>query len=154
MLPAPKAQEAVDSVHAFQSSPSVQKKIMPPTRNANKHPSRHDFEALGFALMRREQSRAGKKTRMRRFISWFGAEPVFLAITWRKLHKSGWLEYAGKRPKPEHLLWTFMWLKSYHNEEISAGLAGVDEKTFRDKVWFYVEGIARLDTAIVSPACI
>ena len=42
-----------------------------------------------------------------------------------------------------------MWLKCYHNEEVSAGIAGVDEKTFRDKVLFYVEGIARLDTTIV-----
>ena len=61
-------------------------------------PTRHAFEDIGFHIMRI----AGKKTQMRRFASWFGAEPVFLAITWRKLHKSGWLEYAGKRPEPEH----------------------------------------------------
>jgi hypothetical protein len=74
-----------------------------------------------------------------------------LAITWRKLHKSGWLEFAGSRgPKPEHLLWAFMWLKAYHTEDIGSALAGVDEKTFREKVWFYVEGIARLDTDVVS----
>lgn len=46
-------------------------------------------------------------------------------------------------------MWAFMFLKSYHNEEVAAGIAGVDEKTYRDKVWFYVKGIARLDSAVV-----
>ena len=123
---------------------------MPRTSETASFPSRYDFEDMGFKIMRREHSRAGNKSRKHRFISWFGAEPVFLAIAWRKLQKSGWLEFAGRRPNPEHLLWAFMWLKSYHNEEVGAGIAGVDEKTYRDKVWFYVEGIARLDTAVVS----
>lgn len=122
---------------------------MPATIYDHELPGRRVFEAMGFAIMRRENSRASRKTRMRRFVSWFGAEPVFLAIVWRKLHESGWLEFAGRRPKPVHLLWTFMWLKGYNNEEVHASQAGVDEKTFREKVWFYVEGIARLDTTIV-----
>lgn len=116
-------------------------------------PSRGDFEAMGFQIMRKEQSRAGRKTRKRRFISWFGAEPVFLAITWRKLQESGWLDYAGCRPEPVHLLWAFMWLKNYEIEDVGAGIAGVDEKTFREKVWFYVQGVARLDTTVVSSCC-
>lgn len=78
---------------------------------------------------------------------------MFVAITWRKLHESGWLEFAGRRPKPEHLLWALNWMKSYNTEDIGASLAGVDEKTYREKVWFYLEGIARLDTTIVSPCC-
>lgn len=124
-------------------------------RNGNKEtpfPSRHDFEEMGLNIMRRSSgSRAGGKTRMRRFISWFGAEPVHVSITWKKLCNSGWLQYVGSRqPKPLHLLWTFMWLKSYHNEEVGAGIAGVDEKTYREKVWFYLKGIARMDGDVVS----
>ena len=42
-----------------------------------------------------------------------------------------------------------MWLKC-HTEDIRAGIAGVDEKTYSEKVWFYLEGIARLDTMVVS----
>lgn len=122
---------------------------MLPRTNSNL-PSRHDFKAIGFSMMRREHSRAGRKTRMRRFISWFGAEPIFVALTWRKLHESGWLAYSGRRPKPEHLLWTLNWMRCYNTEDIGAGIAGVDEKTYREKVWFYMEGIARLDTTVVS----
>lgn len=122
---------------------------MPPRQQDNNLPSRHDFEAMGFEFMRREHSRAGKKTRKRRFTSWFGAEPVFVAITWRKLHESGWLDFAGRRPNPLHLLWTLNWMKSYSTEDIGAGIAGVDEKTYREKVWFYLEGIARMDTTVV-----
>jgi hypothetical protein len=71
-------------------------------RNSDSLPSRHDFEAMGLAMMRREHSRAREKTKKRRFCSWFGAEPVYLAIAWRKLHKSGWLEFAGRQPDPKH----------------------------------------------------
>lgn len=112
-------------------------------------PSRSEFESLGFSFMRREHCRAGTKTRKRRFKSWFGAEPVFVAIIWRKLQESGWLDYAGRRPNPVHLLWSLNWMKSYNTEDIGAGLAGVDEKTYREKVWFYLEGMARLDATIV-----
>lgn len=113
-------------------------------------PSHVDFQDLGFAIMRRESSRANVETRKRRFISWFGMEPIFVALTWCKLHESGWLNFAGKRPKPVHLLWTLNWLRCYHVEDIGSAIAGVDEKTYREKVWFYAEGIARLDTAVVS----
>ena len=73
-----------------------------------------------------------------------------MSLTWRKLHKSGWLRYAGLRPKPEHLLWTFMWLKCYFTENVGASIAGVDEKTYRDHVWFYLRGLAQLDVDVVS----
>jgi hypothetical protein len=112
--------------------------------------TRHDFEAIGFAIMRREHNRCSDKSRMHRFVSWFGAEPIYLSITWHKLAKSGWLEHAGREAKPEHLVWAFMWLNCYSTAEIHSAQAGVDEKTLRDKVWFYVEGIARLDKILVS----
>ena len=110
----------------------------------------HDFEAIGFAIMRREHNQSSDKSRMHRFVSWFGAEPIYLSITWHKLAKSGWLEHAGHEANPEHLVWAFMWLNCYSTTEIHSAQAGVDEKTFRDKVWFYVEGIARLDKSVVS----
>lgn len=113
-------------------------------------PDRHDFEAMGLSIMNRAHSRASRKTRMRRFVAWFGAEPKYLAITWRELAKTGWLRFAGRAPKPEHLLWSFLWLNCYAVEEIHAAQVGVDEKTFREKVWFYVEGIAQLDRNLVS----
>ena len=111
--------------------------------------TQHDFEAIGFAIMRREHNRSSDKSHMHRFVSWFGAQPIYLSITWHKLAKSGWLEHAGHKAKPEHLVWAFMWLNCYSTTEIHSAQAGVDEKTFRDKVWFYVEGIAHLDKSVV-----
>jgi len=129
--------------------------MVPPHASGTAFPRSQDFEAIGFAIMHRGHTRAGEKTRMRRFKSWFGAEPVFMSITWRKLQQSGWLDFAGKRPKPEHLLWALMWLKCHHVEDVGASIAGVDEKTWREKVWFCLEGTARLDAAVASsdPSC-
>jgi hypothetical protein len=112
--------------------------------------TRHDFEVIGFAIMHREHNCSSNKSQMHRFVSWFGAKPIYLSITWNKLAKSGWLEHAGREANPEHLVWAFMWLNCYSTTEIHSAQAGVDEKTFRDKVWFYVEGIARLDKSVVS----
>ena len=46
-----------------------------------------------------------------------------------------------------------MWLKCYLTEDFAASIAGVAEKTFREKVWFSLEGIAQLDVDVVSSCC-
>jgi hypothetical protein len=35
-----------------------------------------------------------------------------------------------------------MFLRCYHTEDVGAGIARVDEKTYQEKVWFYMQGIA------------
>ena len=75
-------------------------------------------------------------------------DPIFVAITWSLLVQSGWLLF-GSRIEPVHLLWTCLWLKAYATEEIHSGQVHCDEKTFREKVWFITEGVARLDTLLV-----
>ena len=112
--------------------------------------STKDFFEMGLRLMGRERSRASQKTLKRQFASWFGAEPVFVAISWLMLAQSGWLSHAGRSANPVHLLWAHLWLFVYSTEEVHAIQVGVDEKTFREKVWFYVEGLARLDKTLVS----
>ena len=122
-------------------------------RNARRAnlPTAADFEALGLVIMRREKSRACDKTKMRRFKAFFGAEPKRLAQMWRHLHLSGWLKFAGPRgPQPEHWLWTFLWMKCNDVEEVGASIVGSDEKTYRDWVWFYLEGMAGLADKFVS----
>jgi hypothetical protein len=44
---------------------------------------RHDFEAIGFAIMRREHNQCLDKSRMHRFVSWFGTEPICLKQVFR-----------------------------------------------------------------------
>lgn len=116
------------------------------------HPfSGHEFEQLGLSIMGGLNHNVSASTRERRFISHFGLSPHLICIVWRELIASGVLELAGRRPKPEHLLWCLLFLRNYNKEEINANLVGASERTFRDWVWFYAEGIANLDRKFVRP---
>lgn len=112
--------------------------------------SADDFERLGCSMANIPR-RGSARIRLRRYKGHFGANPQVVASLWMKLAQSGWLSYAGFRgPKPQHLLWCLLWLKGYAVEEVSAAQMGTSEKTFRKWVWFYAEGIANLDSDIVS----
>lgn len=130
------------------SSSETHKMVRPNVHRANL-PTAVDFMQLGLVVMKREKSRACARTQLRRFKAFFGAKPKWIALQWRFLYKSGWLEFAGVNPNPVHLLWTFLWLKRYDTEEVGASLAGTDEKTYREKVWFYLRGMARLANKFV-----
>lgn len=106
------------------------------------------FEQLGFSIIG-HACNGSKRIRERRFITHFGLKPELVSIVWRELQISGWLQFSGRCPKPEHLLWCLLFLNNYSVEEINAGIAGVSERTFRDRSWFYAQGIANLDTKFV-----
>ena len=108
-----------------------------------------DFWEIGLSIMNCENSRASKKTLTKRFLSFLGAEPLYISMIWLLLEQSGWLRF-GAQIKECHLLWTFMFLKVYSTETVQARTVGCDEKTFRERVWFLAEGIANLDTKLVS----
>ena len=109
------------------------------------------FENLGKSLMKRTRYGQSLRTRERRFIAWFGCEPALVVIVWSLLNASGWLAHLGPRSyKPVHLLWALMFLNRYDTEEVHTSNADCDEKTFRNWVWFYVEGIAELEQHVVS----
>jgi hypothetical protein len=67
------------------------------------------FEELGFSIIRRT-SVGSNKTKDRRFTSHFGLKPEFISVVWSELVNSRWLQYAGRKPKPEHLLWCLLFL--------------------------------------------
>lgn len=113
-------------------------------------PSRHEFEAMAFELMGFVPG-GSESVRMRRIRGHFGLEPSLMVLVWRELAHSRWLEFAGRSPKPVHLLWALLFLKTYSIEEVHAAEAGVSERTFRKWAWFYAKGIARLDQKFVSP---
>jgi len=114
---------------------------------------RHDasvFDRLGCQLAG-ISPKGSHQIRLRRFKAHFGVTPDVAAALWARLAESGWLFFAGIRgPKPEHLLWCLFWLKGYPTEELCASEFKVGEKNLRKWVWFYLEGIARLDRKIVS----
>ena len=45
---------------------------------------------------------------------------------------------------PKHMIWGLLFLKQYNPEAISAGIAGVNEKTFRKWSWFFIEELPEL----------
>ena len=51
----------------------------------------------------------------------------------------------------KHLLWALFFLKVYETEENSANAVGkVDEKTYREWSWRFVEAISYLECDVVS----
>ena len=109
----------------------------------------HTFWEEGLLIMNHGESRASDKTLCREFLSFFGADPVHVHIIWILLLKNGWLQLGGQL-KPYHLLWTFYFLKVYSSFTVLAKNIGCDVKTFRERVWFFTEGIATLDNKVVS----
>ena len=96
-----------------------------------------------------KDTRVGIMTTIRCYNAWFGADPIYVSIVWKMLVYIGWLDY-GCQIIPVHLLWALLFLKVYSTEEVNAGRVKTDEKTFREQVWFILEGIAKLDTVLVS----
>ena len=89
------------------------------------------------------------KSTERRFRSTFGVCGNMCNEIWFLLEKSGWTDYAGQNPKKIHLLWALLFMKGYSTTEVSAVTMRVDEKTFRQWSWFYIEGVANLDKFVV-----
>jgi hypothetical protein len=52
--------------------------------------------------------------------------------------------------KPEHLLWTLQFLKTYETEEILSNTFGVSRKTYRKWVWIMVKSISDSKKRVVS----
>ena len=88
---------------------------------------------------------------LRRFKSWFGCRPKYVAVIWFDLYTIGYLdESPAKKVEPKHLLMGLHFLKAYKSEENNATSFRCDEKTFRQWSWYFVKGIAKLDSVYVS----
>ena len=80
-----------------------------------------------------------------------GAIPEHIAILWWKLSESEWFNHApAQKVKHVHLLMGLKLLRTYNVEEVNAQLFKCDEKTFRQRSHYMLEGIAKLDRVIVS----
>jgi hypothetical protein len=56
-----------------------------------------------------------------------------------------------KCARPKHLLWALLLLKVYGTETLlSSFVGGVTEKTYRKWAWCFIDGIAKLESAVVS----
>ena len=85
------------------------------------------FKVLGSGLMNRDLL-GSEATFDGRFVAYFGVSPRIVEDCWLLILNS--LLYPTGI-QPIHLLWTLMHLKVYATEIVLAGIAKVDEKTFR-----------------------
>jgi hypothetical protein len=109
-----------------------------------------EMKHLGGEMMGRDPEGRSESVFIRRWLSFFGVEPIICAETWNLLN------IAVNDPddpdltnaRPEHLLWGLLFLKKYGSEEEMARIAGgesaVDEKTFRKWSNIFVTRIAGL----------
>jgi hypothetical protein len=114
-----------------------------------------EFETLGLAMMMgksRRAQRRSEKLRLRRFRSFFGADPLQCAIAWFELELIGWNKFKDgvRGVKPDHLLWTLLLMKQYGTEELMSALVGTTEKTFRKWTDFILQGFDKLSSKFVS----
>ena len=109
-------------------------------------PSPSSYMDIGLQLKGVRASTDG--VNCRRWKSWFGVTPEIAAEVWCLL-KVDWTNNLTS-PNPEHLLWALSLLKMYKKEAEHASEFRVDEKTFRKWAFFYLEGIARLASKVVS----
>jgi len=109
-----------------------------------------EFLELGFIVLRQEHRRFKVRERkIEQFKSWYGIVPARCSTIWSKLIAIDWLRQT-KRPQPKHMLWALLFLRSYSSEaHLCSMVGGVDAKTFRKWLWFYLGGIARLSSSVV-----
>jgi len=89
--------------------------------------------------------------KIERFHKTFGVEPKHVAIAWSYLVESGYLHNRKFQPNPTHLLWAFLFMKSYDTQCNLAAACGCKcRETFRKWKNFYLEGVAGLERWIVS----
>ena len=86
-------------------------------------------------------------TEERRYRAFFGTSSIVTSSIWVRLNQADLLPKNGL---PAHLLWGQLFLKIYASEEIHAGLAGVNEKTFRKWSWLFIKAISYLESRTVS----
>ena len=114
-----------------------------------------NFSDIGLELMGKPKTYRSRKARDRRFKAWFGLTPQWCAIVWFELQSSGWLDRAPRvHVYPRHLLYALHFLKNYETEQANALKVFCDDKTFRQWSWYFIEGIASLESKFVSLFCL
>ena len=83
------------------------------------------------------------------FVATFGTSTPHCDEVWEQLTLSGWIDRRTDI-RQVHLLWTLFFLKVYLTNRVCAFIIGTSPKTFREKVWFILEGIAGLVDRYVS----
>jgi hypothetical protein len=103
-----------------------------------------DFLRIGNRLINHHNLRS-VGTGHRRYRAIFGTSPLVCSIVWAKI-----LENVPVGGRPQHLLWSLMFLKTYSTEHVLRVTTKVDEKTQRKWIWIFVLLVADMDIVGVS----
>ena len=106
------------------------------------------IENLGFDIQHRKNPRS-VNTVERVFKSLYGTYPEIICYIWNQLILKRLLIKYDKN-KLQRFFLMFDFLKNYCVEHRSAVDFGIDEKTYRKWVWFYLEKVSQLAKNVVS----
>jgi hypothetical protein len=114
--------------------------------------SKEHFEQLGAEIMSRSASNVESTSFERRWITHFQVAALVIATVWEMLVTDPDPDdRLDKGALPEHLLWAILFLRTYREESILAGMCGsVNEDTFRKWSWRFVLKISELEFDVVS----
>ena len=100
------------------------------------------IERIGADIMNRKIST--KKVFQRRWRAHFGSSKKVIGIVWTMVD-------VTQVTHLNHLLWVLLFLKIYPKENVACSMVGgIDEKTWRKKIWPLIESIAQLEDRVVS----
>jgi hypothetical protein len=111
------------------------------------------FASIGNAILYRnrenfELSRLLTCGRDRQFKALFGTTAQVCVTLWELMSPE---TSMPKNARPKHLLWALLLLKVYGTETVLSSLVGgTTEKTYRKWAWCFIEGIAKLESSVVS----
>jgi len=111
------------------------------------------FHRLAEETILHRVSNRGRHTSLRRFISCFGCSPRIVAHLWKRIVSK---DLAPKGMRPQHLLWSLLFLKNYNTEDFLAPICGTNAKTYRKWIWSCIDVlndldlVSRLSSRIVS----
>ena len=113
----------------------------------------YDFEQIAFRMRRGNRSLPlgmdSPRLNEYRFRAMFGVSSTICANAWL-ITVNGWRNRPSAATK-ERFLWALHLLKSYDTEpNLASSVGGVDEKTFRQWAWFFLEAFADRQAEVVS----
>ncbi len=80
----------------------------------------------------------------KRFRANFGTTPSICFVLWEKI------EALPSSVRYFHLLWALLFLKTYQSEKVISGIVGgVDEGTYRQKIWAVIGAISKLKQNVI-----
>jgi hypothetical protein len=107
------------------------------------------FIAIGSEILNQAVPSSKSAAFQTRWTSHFQVDPIVCAEAWRLMQITD-VDGIVDNGRPEHLLWSLMFLTTYDSESVLARAMRVDEDTFRKWCWLYILKLSYLEFDVVS----